>query len=769
MRLLVTGHRGYIGCVLVPMLRAAGHDVVGLDSDIFSRCTYDAAGTMPVAPSIQKDIRDVEVSDFLGFDAVLHLAALSNDPLGNFRPEVTDAINYMGTVRVAEAAKKAGVSRFVFSSSCSNYGASGSAPIDETAAFNPVTPYGVSKVNSEKALRALADDDFCPVFLRSATAYGVSPRLRFDLVLNNLVAWAVTTGRIHMKSDGTPWRPIVHIEDISRAFLAVLEAPRDVVFNEAFNVGVTDHNYQIKEIAEAVAYVVPNCTVDFADGAGPDKRSYRVNCDKIRRVLPAFQPFWTPETGAEEIYKACVDGGLTLQEFEGPRYQRIGHLRELIDSGTLAGDLSFVKQEASVDERPSEAAGASLPSAAACTSCGEAGLKLILDLGTMPRSDGLIEPSRVDQSETLVPLRLGYCPNCTLVQLFETRPQEEMFGDEYLYFSSYSTDLLKHSRDHVLDLIERRELGSENFVVEVASNDGYLLSNFLEKGVPVLGIDPAPKPAATARERGIPTLEFFFGEKVATEVRNSHGAADVIIAKNVVAHATDTNDFVAGLSALVSDTGVVVTEFPYLRDLIEHTEFDTIYHEHLCYFSVGSAKYLFARHGLHLIDVERLSIHGGSLRMTFSKSGSASPMVDQILKEEQEIGLGEFSYYTDFAQRVRAFREDVRNLIGSLKADGHRLAAYGAAAKGTIMLNYLNLNDSVIEYVVDRNENKQGKLVPGVRIPIHEPDRLLQDKPDYVVVLPWNFRDEIISQQQEFLKGGGRFVVPIPKLEIVSA
>lgn len=769
MRVLVTGHRGYIGCILVPMLQASGHDVVGLDSDIFRRCTYDAAGTMPTVPSIHKDIRDVDVSDFLGFDAVLHLAALSNDPLGNFRPEITDAINYRGTVRVAEAAKRAGVGRFVFSSSCSNYGASGSAPIDETAPFNPVTPYGVSKVNSEKALLELADDDFCPVFLRSATAYGVSPRLRFDLVLNNLVAWAVTTGRIHMKSDGTPWRPIVHIEDISRAFLSVLEAPRDLVFKEAFNVGVTDHNYQIKEIAEAVADVVPNCTVDFADGAGPDKRSYRVNCDKIQRVLPDFKPAWSPETGAEEIYKACVDGALTLEHFEGPRYQRIGHLRELIENRTLADDLSLIDQDAPVDDRPSEATGAPLPDAAECTSCGEPGLKLILDLGTMPRSDGLIEPSKATQAETLVPLRLGYCAKCSLVQLFETRPQEEMFGDEYLYFSSYSTDLLKHSRDHVLDLIEERELDENSFVVEVASNDGYLLSNFVEKGVPVLGIDPAPKPAATARKRGIPTLELFFGKDVAADVRKEHGAADVIIAKNVVAHATNTNDFVAGLSELVGDTGVVVTEFPYLRDLIEHTEFDTIYHEHLCYFSVTSAKYLFARHGLDLIDVQRLSIHGGSLRMTFSKSGTPSEEVAKLLQEEQEIGLDKFPYYEDFAQRVRTFREDVRDLIGSLKADGHRLAAYGAAAKGTIMLNYLNLNDSVIEYVVDKNENKHGKLVPGVRIPIHETDRLLEDKPDYVVVLPWNFRDEIIGQQQAFLDGGGKFVVPIPKLEIVSA
>ena len=303
---------------------------------------------MPNIPFIQKDIRDIDPADLYGFDAVLHLAGLSNDPLGNLNPDLTYAINHKASVRLAQIAKAVGITRFIFSSSCSNYGAGGDEMLNERSEFNPVTPYGISKVLVEQDVSKMADESFSPTFLRNATAYGVSPRLRFDLVLNNLVAWAHTKGLAYLKSDGTPWRPIVHIEDISRAFVTVLESPRHLVHNQAFNVGVNGDNHRIRDIAEIVRQTVPDCRVEFAANASPDKRCYRVDCGKLPQVLPAFKPQWNAKKGAKQLYEAYKQVGLKLEEFEGPRYQRIAHIKHLIENGQLDESLRWQNQDSIV-------------------------------------------------------------------------------------------------------------------------------------------------------------------------------------------------------------------------------------------------------------------------------------------------------------------------------------------------------------------------------------------------------------------------------------
>ena len=339
MKVLVTGHNGYIGQVMVPLLRAAGHGVVGLDTFYYEGCQFDDE----VSPTdvIRKDLRDVKPTDLEGIEAVIALAALSNDALGDLRPQLTYDINHLATVQLAESAKQAGVGRFLFSSSCSLYGAAGDEHLTEAAGFNPLTPYGESKIKVEQDLTRLADETFSPVYLRNATAYGVSPSLRADLMVNNLVGYAITTGKVLIKSDGMPWRPLIHIEDISRAFLAALEAPREVVHDRAFNVGVTSENYRVKEVAEIVAKVVPGSVVEYAPGASPDARNYRVDFSRIAAELPGFQAKWTVPTGVEELYRAYRDHGLTAEEFTSAKYLRIRTVLDHKEAGRLDEDLRW--------------------------------------------------------------------------------------------------------------------------------------------------------------------------------------------------------------------------------------------------------------------------------------------------------------------------------------------------------------------------------------------------------------------------------------------
>ncbi len=402
-----------------------------------------------------------------------------------------------------------------------------------------------------------------------------------------------------------------------------------------------------------------------------------------------------------------------------------------------------------------------------CRSCRKEGLQVFLDLGSSPLADRLLRREDLQLPEPKYPLQVAFCPACALVQILETVAPAELFCNRYPYYSSFSPALLRHSRENVTDLIHSRGLNSRSFVVELASNDGYLLKNYVAGGIPCLGVDPAEGPAEAAVASGVPTLCDFFNVELAEKLRAEGKSADVIHANNVLAHVADTNGFVRGIATLLKDDGIAVIEFPYLKDLVDHVEFDTIYHEHLCYFSITAAEQLLRRHGLYLNDVRRLPIHGGSLRLYAEKRENVRPAVASLLRIEATQAVDRFSYYTDFAQRVMTLKAALLEMLQGLKAGGNRIAAYGAAAKATTLINYVGIGKDLIEFVVDRNTHKQGLYMPGQHIPIFGPEKLLREMPDFVLLLAWNFADEILAQQEQYRQSGGRFILPVPEPKIL--
>ncbi len=410
---------------------------------------------------------------------------------------------------------------------------------------------------------------------------------------------------------------------------------------------------------------------------------------------------------------------------------------------------------------------------ATCRACGGKELAPVLSLGKTPLANALLAADDLAKPESTFPLELVFCPSCTLVQITEEVPPETMFG-EYLYFSSFSDTMVKHAETIAARLTKDQGLGPKSLVVEVASNDGYLLQHYAKAGVPVLGVEPARNIAKVAEEKGIRTLCRFFGRELAEELRAKGERADVIHANNVLAHVPDLEGVVAGFGALLKDeapgqrAGVAVVEAPYVRDLVDHCEFDTIYHEHLCYFSLTALDRLTARHGLVIHDVERLAIHGGSLRIFFSKAGAyeRSERVTVLLGEEKASGVDTLEFYAGFASRVNGLKTELVSVLRDLKAKGARIAAYGAAAKGATLVNFFGIGADLVDFVVDRSTYKQGRYMPGARIPILPPAALVEKKPDYCLLLAWNFADEILAQQKDYRDGGGKFIVPIPNVRI---
>lgn len=745
--ILLTGSDGYIGAVLAQKLLRKKFNVTGLDNFYYRK---SAIGSHNLKfHSIKKDIRDIAGKDLEKFDAIIHLAGLSNDPLGEIDPRLTMDINYHATVRLAKLAKKVGVKKFLFSSSCSIYGIVKNAKVSETSKVMPLTAYAKSKILSEKKLLELADLKFSVAILRNPTVYGFSPKFRDDLVVNNLVANAVATGKIKILSDGTPWRPLIDVRDLSDIFIEFIHAKSEKINGEIFNIGFKKNNFQVKDVLKIIHNEMPKCEIIFTGEHGKDTRSYRVNFDKFSKKFPHIRQRWPIKKSIRRLIELLKANNYNEGDLIKGKFTRLSVLKKLLREEKINDSLFWNNSDT-----------------VKCRSCGT---KIInfFSLGQMPLANSFLKKKQIHK-EKKYELTVAFCKKCYLVQLTKTIPPKELFRN-YIYFSSTSKTIVEYSKKTAYYLTNRLKLTREKLVVEIGSNDGVFLQFFKESNVNILGIDPARNIAKIANKKGVPTISEFFNYSLAKKLRKEKNiCANLIYGANVLAHVPEILDFAKAVKMLLSKKGTAVFEFPYLQGLLEN-KFDTIYHEHLFYYSLIALQNLFGKAQLEIYDAEFTPMQGGSLRIFVGSHGTypISSNVTELAKKEREKRFDKIETYQAIGNRIAKLKVKLLNFLQQIMAQHKTIAAYSAPAKGMTLLNYFGIGNNYLKFIADKAKEKQGLYAPGIHMPIFPIEKIIEERPNYLLILCWNIADEVMELLTDYKKKGGKFIIPIPKIKVI--
>jgi len=735
---LVVGGGGYLGSVLVPLLLERDYRVIVLDRFFFGKEKLCPSLKNKNLILIKNDSRYFPKHILADIDVVFDLAALSNDPLSELYPQRTIEINFLARVRTAELAKEMGVKRYILASSCSVYGYQGNKIINEKTPPLPLTTYARANLLAEKNILPLHDKNFIVVSLRQGTLFGLSPRMRFDVAINQMTLSAFRDKTITLYG-GNQWRPFLHVYDSARGFISIMEASQKKVNGQIFNLGNTAQNFKISDLAQLIAKTV-NIPVNIIYQNNRDGRSYRVSFEKIKKTID-YKTIKTPEMGIREIYQALKTG------FVKPSLKTITTMwyKKLLNDNPHLLDKTYTNLH--------------------CIICHNEKIIKYFSLGKQSPSNAYLEKKQLKTKEFKFPLGVSFCPKCHLAQLDFILDRPALFR-HYAYFSSTSPQLLIHFDKYAEEVSRRFPKQTKKLVFEIASNDGLLLKSFKKRGARVLGIDPAENIAQQANKQGIKTIAKFFGRAVVPEILENYGKVGIITANNILAHTDEIHDVVAGVKQLLDKDGIFIFEVQYLADLLKNNEFDNTYHEHVFYFSLFPLIKLLGRYRLKIFDVRHVDTQGGSLRIYAGHTPLHFPVkksLSQFLEKERQQGLGKIETYINFAGYPLKIKRGIKTILTQIKSKRKKIIGYGAAAKGNVLLQYCKIDSKILDYITDEAPSKQGKYTPGTHIPIVSPKCLTKEKPDYILLLAWNYTPSILEKEKWFIDQGGKFIIPIPR------